>query len=374
MKLASSSLYDASFIATPTGTSPPTGTFALPLGMPQQTQSGCLTKPGQREAWECGLAGTADLTITIVNSTGNNQAGAFLSASVGAATGDAPQLYYGTQISNMQTQFSPFLLVKDNEAPQNGQAFYFEQQYDKLVVIPENYLHSAGSSRTKREAAPVPPFGNIAEPGAKPWFCFWNETTVEGFIYTHVPAAASLTSSSSSTMPTASSSTTAGTAASAPTPLTSMPARWEPTAIVSTTLTMPSTTCTYSGVASGYLPWLQSNYPNYDDDGDSSKVGKRQVNVNGAEDENFPVYPYLIKLEERRLPGSPQAYCQQAQVLDNGLWNWLTHADGNIFTVQLNESDPGYGAYQAEGLAGSRRLRLRQEVPQGCHCQWMSGQ
>ena len=376
-----SSLYDASLIATPTGDPIPTGTYALPLGLPHATQSVCLDIPEQRPAWNCDMAGDADLAIN-VGSAPDGRPGAFLYS----IADDSQQLCYGTQTSNMQTIFSPFVFVKDNEDPNNGPAIYFQQSYNKLVVIPGSAL-DATTQKIKRDYYDIPSSWlqqkQIATPGDQPWFCYWNETLMEGFIYTNKRVIASSTSSSSITptadsMRTTASSTTPTAASASATPdMTSM--TWDPSATVSTTLTMPSTTCTYSGVASSYIPWLQANYPNYKGDGDGDgndgpDSQKRDSNYAYPGDDSLPIYPYLVKIEERRIQASPQAYCAKAQVLNDYTWNWVTDNNGQQIVVPLQESDPNYGAYQSAGIAGTRRLRQRQTLPQGCHCQWLNGQ
>jgi hypothetical protein len=91
-------------------------------------------------------------------------------------------------------------------------------------------------------------------------------------------------------------------------------------------------------------------------------------------------YPYGIKLEERRTPGSgsssTQAYCQQYQILWDGHANWRpSPSDQKPIKVWLNEQDPAYSAYKSTGIAvGGRNMRrARDVVSTGCHCQWTSG-
>ena len=382
----STSLYDASLIATPTTGSPPTGTFSLSFGLPQETEAACLSDVGQQAAWNCGLGGIGETTIIIGPQPDQNQSGAFL----GYAPPSTPaNLDYGSQISYMTTRFSPFLMVVDNDDPEFGNAFYFQQNYNKMVVLQEGALDT-GSGKIKRASPAIPKAWSdqkqVATPGDKPWFCFWNDTFLEGFIYPNQPAHTTplpifptMTSTSyNSTIP--SSGSTTSTPAYTSTTAGIMIA---PTVTITTTLTMPSTTCTYSGAYSDYHPWLNQNYPDYtpavgnDDSGTADNDGpqKRYDNYVNYVAEETPLYPYLVKIEERRLQGATPAYCVQYQVLDNGKWNVVTDASGQQIVVPLSETDPPYSAYQSAGIAGSRRrLKERRNVPGACHCQWMSGQ
>lgn len=362
-------LYDASLIATATSSQPPaTGTFALSLGLPQETQSACLTDPSQRHGWSCDLAGDTNISIIVDTPPGSDLPGAQLYTEVINST----QLVYGTQRSNMRSLFSPFLLVKDNGAPDYGPAFYFQQQFQKLVVVPEAAIDQ-GSKRIKRESSPDFAAGisegQYAVPGDKPWFCYWNNTLVEGFIYPKKKLATSTTSSTVTPAPTKSASTFSNTAST--TGAATLTAPWDitwahPWETVTTTLSMPSTTGTYTGAASAFPSWMDHNYP------DSSPPKHRKRDDTDDGDEDGEQYPYLVKIEERRLEGSPPPFCIKYQVLNNLQWNWIPDDDGQQITMTLSESDPSYSAYEHAGIAG-RKLRKRLTVPGECHCQWQSG-
>lgn len=134
-----------------------------------------------------------------------------------------------------------------------------------------------------------------------------------------------------------------------------------------------------------YPGWVDVNgypfYPPHDDDGPSKKkrgADSGFMELDGDGDVDPEQYPYQIKIEERRLPGSPSPYCVQVQVLDNWQWNWAPkngHNDEQIM-VTLTEQDPPYREYVNEGDASSSKVKLRKRkvVPGECHCQWESGQ
>lgn len=367
-----SSLYDASLIATATATSPTaSGTYSLAFGPAQEVQASCLPVPAQRNAWGCGLADYNGVAVQVGKVTGSNTSGASLYYQ--GQGNEAQPLYYGTQASQMQTTWQPFLLVVDNDHPHNGPAFYFSGQYNKVVVIPEFALQESAGSANKRG---VPAYdaqwlsnNPIAVAGSRPWFCFWNQTYVEGFIYAKEQAVDA---------PPVSPSTTGMPLSHAPHPtfppwLAKVTAT--PTATITTAITMPSTTCTYTGVASALPSWLRQHYPDFNmSDYTPRAQGKRRRQAPTypySDTQQLPLYPNLVQVEERRLPGSPPPYCVQYQVLNNLDVNWVGNAQGQQIVVQLEENDPPYSAYESAGLAGRRK---RTVVPGSCHCEWWSGE
>lgn len=359
--MGSTSLYDASAIATPTaGASPPTGTFALPLSTPQETRGSCLTQSGQQAAWTCNLAGEPAEAITVsVNPSNSSQVG----ASIFYASNDQ-QICYGSQTSFMSTTFSPFITVSDVDAPSSGPAYYFQDFYDKVVVVPESALAmpSSSSSKAKRQSFQLDQGWlqqkQVVEPGQKPWFCVWNNTFVEGFIYVQEPIVSSNT-------PTASSTGTLSTTSSQPTSGATTTAPWQ---TITATVSNPSITTTWTGPAEQYAAWSSyaeqsqpaaSSAPNGDGGGNDPGSHNRKRQAQGELYETLITYPYVIKVEERRLPGNiVSAYCQQYQILDNGGYNWVADENNNPITIQLEESDP----------------KPTGQTDDGCFCQWLSGQ
>ncbi|KAK5118146.1 hypothetical protein LTR62_004193 [Meristemomyces frigidus] len=384
----SSTLYDASAIATP-AINPPTGTYKLPLSTPQETQAACLVSPAQQAAWSCDLAGQAQQALKVYQPTGNNQSGAELFYAAAAADN---QISYGAQQCFMETAFAPFIAVRDNDAVQNGPAFYFQQFYDKVVVVPETALAvpTGSSGKSKRQGLQLDQGWlqqkTVVQPGQKPWFCVWNNTFVEGFIYVQQPA---LTTSYnivvSSATPTP--NVTSGTVAAPPVSPPTMTAAGSPTVFMTTTVTVDTQTATFTGPTEAYQYWSahalgpsqgsngKSHSYNGNGDGDGDGYNKKRQ----APDmyATLQQYPYTVKIEERRLSGNTiQPYCQQYQILDDGGYGLVVDpVTQNPIMIQLDEQDPNYSAYQHAGMAGSKSKRLKRGlVANGCHCQWISGQ
>ena len=146
----------------------------------------CLTEASQQLAWTCDIAGAPAAAISVGIPPGGNETGAFL-----FYASEDEDICYGTQASWMQTTFSPFMTVTDNEAPGMGPAFYFQQFYDKLVVLPENAFDPADADNNKKRNIQLDQ-GWLqqkltAQPGDKPWFCVWNNTFIEGFVFVDEP-------------------------------------------------------------------------------------------------------------------------------------------------------------------------------------------
>jgi len=368
----STALYDASAIATP-AISPPTGTYALSLSTPQQIQDQCLTQSDQRAAWSCNLAGDQNgAAINVGVASQGNRTGAYI-----YYNSADQEIYYGAQLSWMHSSFAPFLTVQDNDAPTSGPAYYFQQFYDKLVVVPEaaiqppqNNKNNNNNNKVKRQGIQLDQGWlqrkQVAQAGDKPWFCVWNNTFVEGFIYVQepivtVPSPSLVGSNSSMTAP----STTGLSASGSTSGASSNPAL----TVQTTTITGPTTTATYTFTSpvSRYSAFASQKASKASG---SNRNKRHQDTAKDLDDEGddadskLALYPYVVKIEERRLTGNTvQPYCQQYQILDDGSYNWVAQSDGSTpIIVYLDESDPSPSAYKNNG------------APDGCHCQWMSGQ
>lgn len=323
-------LFDATPITAPTSLpSLPTGAFALPLGMPQESNPSCLVQPNQLSAWSCKMT-FAPLVLT-VNTTLSGDRPPM--ASLAAFTKPDGGIQYGVQPPALTGSMQ---LVLDLDYKMYGPAYHFSAMYDKIVVLsPEEF--TAGSNYNKRDqGGDKPPFRHRFQvmPGDNPWFCIWNSTYIEGYIYV-------ADNSSAAAFPTAWPSNVYGTSipieTSTPTVTSSPPAGITPR-------------------AAPPRPRGDSEYP------------------------KLMPYPRIVKIEERRLPGSPQPYCQKMLLLENGQITVAPGNNGNPITVPLQEQDPEMGAFLAppprngpNTNATGRRdaLQKRTDPADACHCQWM---
>jgi len=143
----------------------------------------------------------------------------------------------------------------------------------------------------------------VAQPGEKPWFCYWNGTLLEAFIYVNQTSSAGSQSSSSSATTTSTAAPPSNTPPAAGTYSSSVP-----------TSNVQSPGSAYS--SQSQLP----NSPNF-----------------------LPPYPRVIKLEERRIPRGAQSispYCVQHVVQSDGSAIPSMNSTNQPVTIYLNETMP----------------------------------
>lgn len=253
-------------------------------------------------------------------------------------------IYYGSQPPQLN-QPAPLVPMNDKDDFDKGPAYVFQQSYDKLVIVHERDL-PGGVQSSKRSFIKRWLYGDgpeslgslmgrqendeddewtsqsMAKPGDKPWFCHWNNTTLEGFIFVTQDANASASASDAS----------------------------------------PSAAATSSG--SGPF--------------DGSRL-KRQGPASRS-------YPKSLKIEERRPLKPSQAYCQQMQILYNLQLGALPNnpvylnETGSQSLVQ-NQAMPGMAGIPHFEVPASPTsiptkrgaMHKRATSPSTCQCKWMDG-
>ena len=347
---SSETLLDASAIATPSVSALPTGSWGLGLSAAQEVQDDCLTDSTQSGAWSCDITDGQSLAVSIM-SPGPD--GSQL-ASVFQAEGN--NIWnYGADFAG--TVAAPLQLVVDMDDPGRGPAYQFQAMYNKVVVAPPSAFSptaiSSGSSKrdwSHHPSGPWSPRQSISA-GEQPWVCFWNSTLVQFFIYSEDNSTSFNASSASSTYSGESITApmSSGASATPPPPLPDC-ATTGPVAYSATDSAMPP-----ASTAPSACPTNSQYQP-------SAPLPPMS---------GMPFYPYVVKLEERRVPGSPPPYCVKMQIMGNGSPVPIINPDtGEPYTVQLYEKDPGYAAYASARLKSRRK---RKTVPGSCHCQWLSG-
>nr|POE89794.1 hypothetical protein CFP56_20263 [Quercus suber] len=372
-----SSLYDVSTIATPTAAqTPKTGTFALSLSTPQATQASCLPSSDQQAAWSCDLGDAPGVAIIVGWNETCNKLGASLSYA-----SNSTQTSYGSQLSWMQTNFAPFITVQDDDSPSSGPAYYFRTLYDKLVVLDESAFSAddANNDKAKRQTFHLDTSWvtqkTVAKPGDKPWFCVWNNTFLEGFVYVEQ------TPNPTFTMSTSSSSTYASASKSSYASSTTSPTAgpgYPYDGTYTKTVSNEYTTTTSTGYAVPHPPWSsESSYYDSQED-DYAHYQSQTTNSKRQNDgdlyESLALYPYVVKIAERRISGNTvKPYCQQYQILDDYEYGPV-YINGDPVVIMLTEDDPSYSAYQSADAASTRKMFNKRLVDGECHCQWISGQ
>jgi len=307
--------FDATpFTALPTGLPTlPTGTYILPITVPSTIQSGCLLNSEQTAAWSCSIAAFPQLDMEVTalptsdNLTDNEMA---LTYSNGT-----PTVYPYGSLAPLIPQARIMTLVNDSEYPQKGPAWWFQTTYNKIVVVQEDSLYGAGSVSRRgygeHTAQSRQYRRGVAQPGENPWFCYWNGTLLEVFVYVN-----------------------------------------------NTSVAGAQTTTSSTATHSSSVPTIASS-------GNS-----------GPSDSDFlPLYPKVIKVEERRIPNAPFSitpYCVQQKINGDGSATPLLNSTQQPVIVYLNETDP------TSAMPLLRRgqlwpLQERQESSTtSCGCAWLA--
>ena len=290
----------------------------------------------------------APIIITInntgVDSDGNTQQRASTRGGTQIPEG---VIQYGAQTPQLDLQ--PMQLVLDLDYKSYGPAYHFSTTYDKVVVLRPEEL-SAGLYLKKRQSAgEIPPRQRFTvQPGDYPWYCYWNRTYIEGYIYAEDNSTAASFTALPTMWPTNSPSSTASGNAifAAVTPI--------PTSITAS----PSTAAAEATAT-------------------PSSIVRRDAAADAAASQSrIPPYPRIVKIEERRLPDSPQPYCQRMVLLDNGEIAPAPNGNDPITALWLQEQDPSWAEYWSETpTTQSKRdavsVERRGDPPDSCHCQWM---
>jgi len=338
----------------------PTGSYALPLGIPQESNPGCLTQASQYSAWSCKMT-FAPLVLTINDTVVGDQTFQVASMNSGPSVPNK-SILYGLQSPVLEMK--PMELVLDLDYKAYGPAYHFSARYDKLVILPPDELN-LGAGLTKRQDEKYRQRFQV-KPGDYPWFCYWNSTYVEGYIYSEDNStAASFTSfptqwptpTPSSADTSRSAAVTVAAAATATTSSSTLSASTQPAAVAVTPSSVP----------------MDVVVP----------ISGRDTSSDASSAPRMPPYPRIVKVEERRLPNSPQPYCQQMLLLDNGDIRPAPSPNDSPIRIWLQESDPTYQEYFAAQSAGaltpdskskrqsSPSIQRRSDPPDACHCQWM---
>ncbi|PON20772.1 hypothetical protein TGAM01_v210373 [Trichoderma gamsii] len=295
----------------------PTGTYELPLLIPNQSPKGCLNDTRQSAAWNCNIP-TSYYEMKLGNMS-NEKATACYNLSLKPVSLVDSRFLWGAQPPNIDGE--TLTLVNDTSEPRRGPAWWLKVTYDKIVVVAQDAFPPP--STTKRWDNMGRPFDDYdvirtkkslgAQNGDKPWICTWPGTTLEVFIYP-------IQNSSVGANPTS------GTATSS---------------AASSTNSVPN-----PYAAEGLFP-----------------------------------YPRSVKLIEKRdASNTPRPFCRQVQVVDNGrgIAN-VTDNSGNPVQIQINENYDSDDDQQTSQNNRSLRKKWDQswnsqkmEQLTPCGCLWSS--
>ena len=333
--VTTTSLVDATPLpSTPTNLPPlPTGAFTVPLRNPSISNNFCLNGSSYPNSWSCVTGGSLQLDISDSNMV-------TLSPSSPVSIN---RTHFGAQPPQLD-QPAPLSLMNDKDWMAMGPAWFFQQAYTKVVVVPDTIFQVNpgtpkrwfGRRNSLESSTWMAPRSferhTVAQPSAKPWFCYWNGTILEGFIYVNQtlndgddndPSAYATTSSDPADFPSA--------------PFTI------------------ATSFPFSPSPSGY-PIKSRN--------------KRQA----SESAPPAVCPKIVKIEERRNPNtSPQPYCVQYQIMND----YTAQLIPNVQPVFLDDDEP-LSENEVQNASGGHHKGKRadlweRDVPRSaCECEWTS--
>tara|TARA_R110002003_G_scaffold44_4_gene3207 strand:+ start:11906 stop:12679 length:774 start_codon:yes stop_codon:yes gene_type:complete len=250
-------------------------------------------------------------------------------------------ILYGLQPPALDPQ--AMQLVSDLDYKAYGPAYHFADRYDKLVILrPEelNLFTSKMKRQDFRQKFQV-------RPGDYPWYCFWNNTYIEGYIYVDDNSTAASFTAFPTNAPSGSPS-----------------ASYDLAGFLATASTAAPASLTGSNSPPGATPT-------------PAPAVRRDAQSDASLPPRIPPYPRIVKIEERRLPNSPQPYCQQMVLLDNGRIAPALNGNDGPKKILLQEIDPTYEEYfqaQATPTGNAKRgvgLLQRSDPSDACHCQWM---
>lgn len=374
--------------------------------MPEETQPYCLTDSNQYNAWTCATNGPPLKLDVKLGSTDPDCPG---TAQIGTIIAPGSEFNYGTQPPVMDV--SNLEWVSDLDDPNSGPALHFQAYYDKQVIVDESELSPPSLSRRHAPGRGNHPFADFMQKkgrvvvGDQPWLCYWNATFLEGFIYMEKNSTDAASQSSffaSATATTTSVSSSSSVAPGYQTSSYSSPTgvwrRYQPgsyydddsayTGAPAAQSTNPSLT------TSSPPPPSSSMTPETPDSVYTLLASASGASTAWTVPTMIPLFPHIIKLEERRMSmPNNDAYCVKMQLLNDEQLVPYEMPNGTTLTFQLSETDPsGQEVTNDDGPGGNgdgsqkrrvkryRRLRdysiferaveERGEPGDSCHCQW----
>lgn len=156
----------------------PTGQWAIPAA-PKNQSKFCILDSDQTSAWGC----YSQKPIPIEIGGGKND------RTIDFDSNPLPQtLTYGAQAPFFTETSIPLDLVMDTSDLSLGPALSFFTFFDKLIVLPEDKFSTSDLS-SKRAISEDEVLHGIqhrkraSDVGDRPWFCWWNSTVMEFFLY-----------------------------------------------------------------------------------------------------------------------------------------------------------------------------------------------
>ena len=321
--------------------------------MTNRVSSTCFNDTTLSQAWTCNVLIFTGMTMNIQRNE-RDRGGYTIDIDCNETLTLANNVYsYGEQPFVIPHP-KPMELVNDTFQPARGAAWFTMMPFNKTVIVPENLL-------TANPASSNPPlaarnfnnaFGSgdfkrkgIAQVGDKPWVCTWPETFLEIFIYPNQ------NSSWNKVSPTGSSSSTTPTATVPPGSATS-----------------PNNNVPRNGAyaSNGYPP---SPSAHGDGSGGATPTGPESPVDTSSWPMPPPIYPKVMKIEERRIDRSPMPTCRQVEITGDPdrPARPVKDEDGNEVVIYIVENEPPPPGAQLH----NKVIEYRQVSEMSdCGCMW----
>ena len=178
---ASAQLDYSSMTSTPTNLKTvPTGRYMVPSVLHNSSQF-CVSDQDYKSAWKC-MDRPNDFKISMGGPDGHHSI-------VFSDAAPTASFSYGAQPPFLAKPTQSLSMAIDTSESSMGPALFFFSLFDKLVIVPEDELSSSISKR-QIEDNYSPPSSRFLDrkqktpkPNDRPWFCWWNNTMMEFFMY-----------------------------------------------------------------------------------------------------------------------------------------------------------------------------------------------
>jgi hypothetical protein len=152
------------------------GTFSVPIQLPQQQSSTCLARANESRAWQCAF--DTNLQLSILPSIGDDNKP--IMVTLGLPSTANKSVHCGQQAPEIgPTALSPLAATDD------GPQYYFAATYDRTVILREDQL---GQEKIASSPMQGQPKHMTFLPGTSLWRCTFNDTLMEGFLFTEKDA------------------------------------------------------------------------------------------------------------------------------------------------------------------------------------------
>lgn len=158
----------------------PTGKWLIPSVLRNYSRM-CVEETELNKAWSC-MDKPSDFEVYVGDTEGQH--------SIVFATGaPSPTFTYGAQAPFLPEPTQSLNLAIDTTDASMGPALFFYTLFNKLVILPDQTFSSSSVSARSYypgDSSIIDAFTgskDVAQPGDKPWFCWWNSTMMEFFLY-----------------------------------------------------------------------------------------------------------------------------------------------------------------------------------------------